>query len=90
MQFEWDPKKATANKRTHGVAFQEASTVFSDPLAITFADPYHLFDEDRSITFHSCLWWDVGCALQDLLIVRHGFPAFCSVYILKHRQIRGS
>ena len=51
MQFEWDPKKATANLRKHGVAFQEASTVFGDPLAITFDDPYHSADEDRYLTF---------------------------------------
>ena len=51
MQFEWDPKKAAANLRKHGVAFQEASTVFGDPLAITFDDPDHSADEDRYITF---------------------------------------
>jgi uncharacterized DUF497 family protein len=32
MEFEWDPKKAAANIRKHNVAFQEASTVFGDPL----------------------------------------------------------
>jgi len=51
MQFEWDPKKAAANLRKHDVAFQEASTVFGDPLAITFDDPDHSADEDRYITF---------------------------------------
>ncbi len=51
MQFEWDPKKAVANERKHGVAFQEATTIFSDPMALTFADPDHSFDEDRDITF---------------------------------------
>jgi uncharacterized DUF497 family protein len=39
MEFEWDRKKAAANERKHGVPFQEAATVFGDPLAITFADP---------------------------------------------------
>lgn len=51
MQFEWDIKKAAANLRKHQVAFQEASTVFGDPLAITFDDPDHSADEDRYITF---------------------------------------
>ncbi len=51
MHFEWDPKKAVENKRKHEVAFEEASTVFSDPLAITFSDPDHSFDEDRYLTF---------------------------------------
>ncbi len=44
MLFEWDPKKAVKNKQKHGITFEEASTVFSDPLAITFADPDHSFD----------------------------------------------
>jgi uncharacterized DUF497 family protein len=51
MKFEWDPKKASQNERKHGVAFQEAATVFGDPLAITFADPDHSNDEKRYLTF---------------------------------------
>ena len=51
MEFEWDSKKAEANKRKHGVSFHEAATVFGDPLAITFADPDHSLDEDRYLTF---------------------------------------
>jgi hypothetical protein len=41
MRFEWDPKKAETNSKKHGVTFQEAATVFGDPLAITFQDPDH-------------------------------------------------
>jgi uncharacterized DUF497 family protein len=41
MEFEWDSKKADTNKRKHGVTPQEGTTVFGDPLAITFADPDH-------------------------------------------------
>jgi len=51
MQFEWDPRKAAANLRKHGVTFPEAAIVFGDPLAITFDDPDHSVDEDRHITF---------------------------------------
>jgi uncharacterized DUF497 family protein len=51
MQFEWDPEKAVTNERKQGLAFQEAATVFSDPLAITFGDPDHSLDEERCITF---------------------------------------
>jgi len=51
MEFEWDPKKATANVQKHDVTFQEAATVFGDPLAITFEDPDHSTDENRYITF---------------------------------------
>jgi uncharacterized DUF497 family protein len=51
MKFEWDWRKAETNERKHGVAFQEAATVFGDRLAVTFADPDHSFDEQRYITF---------------------------------------
>ena len=51
MRFEWDPKKAAANLKKHGVSFQEAATVFGDPLAITFQDPDHSEDEERQVTF---------------------------------------
>lgn len=37
--FEWDRAKALANRRKHGVSFEEAATVFADPLAIVFDDP---------------------------------------------------
>jgi hypothetical protein len=51
MEFEWDPKKAEANKRKHGISFHEAATIFGDPLAITFVDPDHSLDEVRYLTF---------------------------------------
>jgi uncharacterized DUF497 family protein len=43
--YEWDPKKAKANLRKHGVAFDEAASVFLDPLAVTFPDPDHSGEE---------------------------------------------
>ncbi len=61
MEFEWDPKKVTANVQKHDVTFQEAATVFGNPLAITFEDPDHSTDENRYITF--------GLSLQKRLIV---------------------
>ena len=51
MEFEWDAKKAAANLRTHGVSFEDASSVFGDALAITFPDPDHSADEMRALTF---------------------------------------
>jgi len=48
--YEWDPKKAKANLRTHGVSFDEAAGVFLDPLAVTFPDPDHSGEEFREIT----------------------------------------
>ena len=51
MEFEWDPRKATANLRKHGVSFEEAATALRDPLSATARDPDHSVDEDRFITF---------------------------------------
>lgn len=39
--LEWDPRKATHNRRKHGVSFEEAVTAFADRLAVTVADPDH-------------------------------------------------
>lgn len=50
MQFEWDPEKAKRNLRKHGVSFDEAVTVFYDPLSATFNDPDHSVGERRFIT----------------------------------------
>jgi uncharacterized DUF497 family protein len=49
MEFEWDNQKADHNLLKHGVSFREASTVFDDPLIVTFDDPDHSDDEDRFI-----------------------------------------
>jgi uncharacterized protein len=51
QNFEWDESKATLNFRKHGVSFEEAASVFSDPLAYTFADPDHSLGEERLLTF---------------------------------------
>jgi uncharacterized protein len=48
--FEWDPSKAAANLKKHGVSFDDAATVFSDPLAMTFPDPDYSALELREIT----------------------------------------
>ena len=47
--FEWDPVKATTNIADHGVTFDEASTVFGDPLALLMFDPDHSEDEERYV-----------------------------------------
>jgi len=61
MQFEWDENKAATNLRKHGVSFEEASSVFGDPLAITFQDPAHSTGEHRFLAF--------GVSLRGLLLV---------------------
>ena len=50
MLLEWDARKALANRKKHGVSFEEAATVFSDQLALTFEDPDHSSDERRELT----------------------------------------
>ena len=47
--FEWDGRKATLNVNKHRVSFDEASTVFNDPLAIIFDDLDHSLRERREI-----------------------------------------
>ena len=45
--FEWDLRKAEFNARKHGVTFEEASTVFGDPLGLLMPDPDHSLSEER-------------------------------------------
>ena len=47
MQFEWSENKAASNLSKHGVSFEEAKTVFDDPLYVDFYDPDHSEDEER-------------------------------------------
>jgi hypothetical protein len=49
LEFEWDPRKAAANRQDHGVTFQEAATVFGDRLASIFTDDAHSIGELREI-----------------------------------------
>jgi len=50
MQFEWDRDKEKQNIKKHGISFDEAVTVFYDPLSATFDDPDHSIGEHRLIT----------------------------------------
>jgi uncharacterized protein len=50
LLFEWDPDKAESNFKKHGVSFEEARTILSDPLEMTIFDPDHSDDEDRFIS----------------------------------------
>lgn len=50
MKFEWDRAKAATNLRKHRVSFDEAVTIFYDPLAATFNDSDHSLGEHRFIT----------------------------------------
>jgi uncharacterized protein len=49
LEFVWDPAKAAANLRKHGVPFPEATTAFADPNSLTVSDPDHSATEERLI-----------------------------------------
>jgi len=49
LVFEWDGRKARSNLEKHGVSFEEAATVFGDPLSLTIEDSHHLETERRFI-----------------------------------------
>ena len=64
MHFEWDGEKANGNLKKHGMSFEEALTVFYDPLSATFDDPDHSVGEYRDIT--------IGLSSRDrLLVIAH-------------------
>ena len=64
MNFEWDPRKDAVNRRKHGLGFREATTVFGDPLAVTFPDADHSMSEQRFLTIGAS-------ASRRLLVVAH-------------------
>jgi uncharacterized protein len=49
LEFEWDTRKAVSNLAKHGVSFEEAATVFGDPLGRIVADPRHSVEEQRLV-----------------------------------------
>jgi hypothetical protein len=49
MEFEWDPKKAATNLAKHRVSFEDAATVFGDPLGRIVGDPRHSSVEERLV-----------------------------------------
>jgi hypothetical protein len=61
LRFEWDHRKALINEKKHRLTFEEASTVFGDPLSLTIPDPAHSVSEDRFIT--------IGTSAKTKLIV---------------------
>jgi hypothetical protein len=61
MRHEWDASKATTNLKKHGVSFEEAKTVFENPLAVIFDDESHSINEHREII--------IGYSQQDRLLL---------------------
>ena len=72
LRFDWDPAKATANVRKHGVTFEEAATVFSDELALVIDDPDHSSEEDRFVLLGVS-------AVSRILVVVHAFRSSVDV-----------
>lgn len=72
LRFEWDPRKAAANLRKHGVSFSEAQTVFADEHGLIIDDPEHSVEEDRFILLGVS-------ATSRLLVVVHCYRASDSV-----------
>ena len=68
LVIEWDPRKATENRRKHGVSFEDAQTVFSDERARLIDDPDHPAGEERFILL------GLGSSLR-LLVVAHCYRA---------------
>jgi len=51
MEYDWNRAKAIKNLKKHGVSFEEATSMFGDPLAYTYPDPDHSEGEQRLLTF---------------------------------------
>lgn len=63
LTFTWDPAKAETNRRKHGITFEEAATVFLDPIARIYEDPDHSQDEPRFLLV------GVSAKLRTLVVV---------------------
>lgn len=83
--FDWDKEKARINFKKHGVSFEEASTVFGDPLSLLMNDPDHSIEEERYIL--------LGMSLNNrLLVVSFAErPPFTRIISVRHatRKERG-
>jgi hypothetical protein len=69
LRFEWDARKALTNQVKHGVSFEEAMSVFTDPLARIFDDPDHSVAESREII--------IGLSQKQRLLARIIHERFC-------------
>ncbi|HEY9658064.1 MAG TPA: BrnT family toxin [Allocoleopsis sp.] len=79
MEFEWDQdqSKAASNLKKHGVSFEEAKTVFDNPLAVIFDDEAHSVDEQREII--------IGHSRQNRLLLVAFTERFGKVRIISAR-----
>jgi len=82
MNFEWDENKSIINFSKHGVSFEEAKTVFDDPLYIDFYDPAHSDKEERYLI--------VGESDQRRLLIVSYTERGNSIRIISAREVTGS
>ena len=82
MTFEWDEQKAEANFAKHGVSFEEAKTIFDDPLYVDFYDPDHSQDEHRYIM--------IGLSNQGRLLIASYAGRDDSIRLINARQVTRS
>ena len=70
-EFDWDPHKDASNQRKHGVSFEEAATVFADPLALYVFDDAHSAGEERfhviGLSIRRRILFVVHCERHDVL-----------------------
>jgi len=81
--FDWDPNKARTNRKNHGIAFEQASTIFLDPRMISIFDTEHSEHEDR--------WVTIGIDKNGiLLVVVHTFQQLaadsCRIRVISARK----
>lgn len=79
LNFEWDVRKAGSNASKHGVTFEEATSVFGDPLSVTIPDPDHSRGERRFVTIGES-------RAGDLLVVGHADGLGGSIALITARR----
>ncbi len=83
MRFDWDRNKAEVNQTKHGVRFEEAKTVFGDPLSITSLDLEHSHGEIR--------YTQIGCSSDGRVLIvifaeHRGYIRIISARVAKRRE----
>jgi uncharacterized protein len=80
LRFDWDPRKASANRAKHGVSFDEALTVFADEAALLIADPDHSEVEERFVLL------GMSALLRVLVVVHCDREAEGTIRIISARK----
>ncbi len=82
MKFDWDEWKAASNLSKHEVSFDEAKTVFDDPLYVDFYDPDHSDDEERYLV--------IGESSQGRLLITSYTERGVSIRLISARVVTRS